>query len=53
MAKINEQLIVVKLSQLAKDGSKDQAIADDALLAQIEAVLEELVPHAVVEIIKE
>lgn len=55
MAKIHEELVVIKLSRLYKDTQQDIAIlAGDEVVASLEAVVQELVgTDAVVEIIKE
>lgn len=53
MARITEQLVVIKLSKLVKDAADDENIVDDDMIGQLEAVVQELVPTAVVEVIKE
>tara|TARA_R110000868_G_scaffold44225_6_gene147896 strand:+ start:410 stop:574 length:165 start_codon:yes stop_codon:yes gene_type:complete len=54
MAKLNEQVMVVKISELLKDDQTAMAILDDATLIQLEAVIGELAgPGKVVELIRE
>lgn len=51
MAKINEKIIVVKVSELLKDTDEARAILSDEVLEQLEAVIKELAgPSALVEI---
>lgn len=54
MAKIKEELIVVKLSKLVKDSTEDgESITTHDLIGNLEAVVQELVSDGiVVEIIK-
>jgi hypothetical protein len=42
MAKINEQTLVITLSQLLKDDANTTAILTDDIVAQLEAVVGEL-----------
>jgi hypothetical protein len=42
MAKINEQTLVITLSQLLKDDANTTAILNSDLVAQLEAVVAEL-----------
>lgn len=42
MAKINEQTLVITLSQLLKDDVSTTAILTDEIIAQLEAVVAEL-----------
>jgi hypothetical protein len=42
MAKINEQTLVITLSQLLKDDASTTAILTDDIVAQLEAVVAEL-----------
>ena len=42
MAKINEQTIVITLSQLVKDGTDVQPLLSPEVVAQLEAVVGEL-----------
>jgi hypothetical protein len=54
MAKIHEEIIVVKLSKLVRDNESAGAIAGEETVANLEAVVQELVgSDAIVEIIKE
>lgn len=42
MAKINEQTLVITVSQLIKNDSPGQALLSDEIIAQLEAVVAEL-----------
>ena len=42
MAKINEQTLVITVSQLVKNDSPAQALLSDEIIAQLEAVVAEL-----------
>lgn len=54
MAKLNESMIVVKVSELLKDGADENVILDTETINSIEAVVQELVgPGKLVEIIVE
>lgn len=54
MAKIHEELIVIKLSKLHRDGDNAQPLADADMSASLEAVVQQLVDSdVIVEIIKE
>lgn len=55
MAQLSESMAVIKISKLVKDGETITEMLDDETIAQLEAVLEELVgdPKAMVEVIKE
>lgn len=54
MAKLNESMIVVKVSELLKDDAESQQILDAETINSIEAVVQELVgPGKLVEIIVE
>jgi hypothetical protein len=54
MAKLNETIFVVKVSELLRDDQEAQAVFDEETLLQIQAVLEELAgPGKLVEIVKE
>jgi hypothetical protein len=54
MAKLNEQMIVIKVSELLKDNQEAQTILDADLCAQLEAVITELAGAGkVVELIQE
>lgn len=54
MAKIHEELIVIKLSKLHKDTESIGALANDETTANLEAVVQQLVgDDVIVEVIKE
>ena len=54
MAKLNESMIVVKVSELLKDNAESHQILDAETINSIEAVVQELVgPGKLVEIIVE
>lgn len=54
MAKIHEEIIIIKVSKLVKDSDAVQAIAGQEIVAGLEAVVQEMVGDAVVvEVIKE
>jgi len=42
MAKIQEKVLVIKLSKLLRDNDQESAILDDETLTQLYAVLQEL-----------
>ncbi len=50
MAKLNEDIVVIKVSKLLRDTEEDTPILDDQLVAQLEQVIGELVPGSLVEI---
>ena len=51
MAKINEQTLVITVSQLVKNDSAAQALLSEEIVSQLEAVVAELaVPGTLVEI---
>ena len=53
MAKIHEEIIVVKISKLVKDSDTAQGVGEE-MSATLEAVIQEMVgDSAVVEVIKE
>ena len=53
MAKIHEEIIIVKISKLVKDGDTVQGVGEE-MSATIEAVVQEMVgDSAIVEVIKE
>jgi hypothetical protein len=54
MAKIVEEILVVKFSKIVKDSSEDQStIVSDDILAALEQVAQELVTNSViVEVVK-
>jgi hypothetical protein len=43
MAKLNETMFVVKISELLKDSEQEQSILTPEMLSQLEAVVQELV----------
>lgn len=50
MAKIHEEVVVIKLSKLIKDSDSEQTIATEDLIAALQSVAEELAgPGIVVE----
>jgi hypothetical protein len=54
MAKIIEELVIVKLSKLVRDDSDDQNLLDNKTINNIEQVVQEIVGDGVViEIVKE
>ena len=54
MAKLNEQILVIKVSELLKDNQEAQTILDADTVVQLEAVIGELAgPGKVVELIQE
>lgn len=54
MAKLNEEMIVIKISKLLRDDEKSTAMLDAEMSANLEAVIQELAgPDKLVEIIKE
>lgn len=54
MAKIHEELVVIKLSSLHKDDQSAAPILSDETVSNLEAVVQQLVGNvAIVEIIKE
>jgi hypothetical protein len=51
MAKIHEEVVVIKLSKLIKDSAAGEKLATDDMTAALQAVAEELAaPGVVVEI---
>ena len=48
MAKIHEEIVVIKLSKLIRDDADVQAIATDYILAALQSVAEELAGAGVV-----
>lgn len=51
MAKIHEEIVVIKLSKLIKDSDPDADVVSEDLISNLTAVLEELVgPGIIVEI---
>jgi hypothetical protein len=54
MAKLNETMFVVKVSELLRDGQESQPIFDEETINSIEQVIQELAGSGkLVEIIKE
>jgi len=54
MAKIQEQIIAIKLSKLVKDNDSEQSLADSESIVALETVAQELFGNGVVvEIITE
>jgi len=54
MAKIYEELVVIKISSLHKDGETVAPVLSDETVSNLEAVVQQLVGDvAIVEIIKE
>ena len=54
MAKIIEELVIVKLSKMVRDDSDDQNLLDNKTINNIEQVVQEIVGDGVViEIVKE
>jgi hypothetical protein len=54
MAKLNESMFVIKVSELLKDSQEPSVIFDATTLEQLEAVVQELAgPGKLVEIIAE
>ena len=53
MAKINEDAVIIKVSELVRDDQNAGIILDDDTIAQLEAVVQELVgPGKVVEVVR-
>ena len=50
MAKLNEDVVVIKVSQLLRDDENKQPILNEELVKQLQEVLEQLVPNSMVEI---
>lgn len=54
MAKLNEEMIVIKISELLKDSDESRAILDAEMCASLEAVIQELAgPGKLVELIRD
>ena len=54
MAKLNEDMVVIKVSELLKDTDEQRKIMDPEIVSTIEAAVQELVgPGKLVEIIQE
>jgi len=48
MAKIHEEIVVIKLSKLVKDNDSVGVIADDEIIASLQSVAEELAGSGIV-----
>jgi hypothetical protein len=48
MAKIHEEIVVIKLSKLVKDSDSVGVIADDEIIAALQSVAEELTGSGIV-----
>jgi hypothetical protein len=54
MAKLNEEIVVIKISELLKDNQQATVILDADMTANLEAVIQELAgADKLVEVIKE
>ena len=54
MAKMNEDMVIIKVSELLKDSDEGRKILDHEIVSTIEAAVQELVgPGKLVEIIQE
>ena len=54
MAKLNEDMVVIKVSELLKDSDEQRKIMNQEIVSTIEAAVQELVgPGKLVEIIQE
>ena len=54
MAKLNEEMIVIKVSELLKDNDEVTKILDDDMVTNLEAVIQEIAGTGkLVEVIKE
>ena len=54
MAKLNEEIIVIKVSELLKDNDEVTKILDDDMVTNLEAVIQEIAGAGkLVEIIRE
>jgi hypothetical protein len=54
MAKLNEEMVVIKISKLLRDSETPESMLDDEMTASLEAVIQELAgPDKLVELIKE
>jgi|TARA_B110001454_G_scaffold193831_1_gene194957 hypothetical protein len=54
MAKINEDMVVIKVSELLKDSDNESPIMDEEFVGTLEGVVQELVGAGrLIEIIKE
>jgi len=51
MAKIHEEIVVIKLSKLVKDGAAPAEIANEEMISALTSVVEELAgEHIIVEV---
>lgn len=50
MAQLNEDVVVIKVSQLLRDDEETQPILNEETCKQLQEVLEQLVPNSMVEI---
>jgi hypothetical protein len=51
MAKIHEEIVVIKLSKLIKDGAVTTEIANEEMISALSSVVEELAgEHIIVEV---
>ena len=50
MAKLNEDIVVIKVRKLLRDTEEEASILDDQIIDQLEQVIGELVPGSLVEI---
>lgn len=54
MAKLNEEMVVIKISKLCRDNEEIVTMLDNDMTASLEAVIQELAgPDKLVEVIKE
>ena len=54
MAQINEELIVIKISRIVKDGMSAESVITDTITETVESVVQELIgDSAIVEIVTE
>ncbi len=52
MAQINEEIIAIKISRIAKDGMELESVVNDEIVTTLESVAQELVGEgAIVEIV--
>lgn len=54
MAKLNEEVVIIKVSELLKDNEEQKSILDNEMITNLEAVIQEIAgAERLVEIIKE
>ena len=54
MAKLNEEVVIIKVSELLKDNEEQNSILDNEMITNLEAVIQEIAgAERLVEIIKE